>query len=84
MRGEMQRVAIARALSIRPRMILADEPTGNLDSKTGEAILDLLESLSDRHEIAMLMVTHSREVTRICSRVVEMRDGLLLEEGVVV
>jgi ABC-type lipoprotein export system ATPase subunit len=82
--GEMQRVAIARALSIRPRMILADEPTGNLDSKTGEAILDLLESLSDRHEIAMLMVTHSREVTRICSRVVEMRDGLLLEEGVVV
>ena len=82
--GEMQRVAIARALSIRPRMILADEPTGNLDSKTGEAILDLLESLSDRHEIAMLMVTHSREVTRICSRVLEMRDGLLLEEGVVV
>ena len=82
--GEMQRVAIARALSIRPRMILADEPTGNLDSKTGEAILDLLESLSDRHEIAMLMVTHSREVTRICSRVVEMRDGLLLEGGVVV
>ncbi len=81
--GEMQRVAIARALSIRPRMILADEPTGNLDSKTGEAILDLLESLSERHEIAMLMVTHSREVTRICSRVVEMRDGLLLEEGVV-
>ena len=80
--GEMQRVAIARALSIRPRIILADEPTGNLDSKTGEAILDLLESLSDRHEIAMLMVTHSREVTRICSRVVEMRDGLLLEEGV--
>ncbi len=82
--GEMQRVAIARALSIRPRMILADEPTGNLDSKTGEAILDLLETLSDRHETAMLMVTHSREVTRICSRVVEMRDGRLLEEDIAV
>ncbi|MGB0152913.1 MAG: ABC transporter ATP-binding protein [Verrucomicrobiales bacterium] len=79
--GEMQRVAIARALTIRPRLILADEPTGNLDSRTGEAILDLLESLSDHYEIAMLVVTHSREVTRICSRVVEMRDGVLLEEA---
>ena len=79
--GEMQRVAIARALTIRPRLILADEPTGNLDSRTGEAILDLLESLSDHYEIAMLVVTHSREVTRICSRVVEMRDGALLEEA---
>ena len=79
--GEMQRVAIARALTIRPRLILADEPTGNLDSRTGEAILDLLESLSDHYEIAMLVVTHSREVTRICSRVVEMRDGDLLEEA---
>ena len=78
--GEMQRVAIARALTIRPRLILADEPTGNLDSMTGESILDLLESLSDHYEIAMLVVTHSREVTRICSRVVEMRDGALLEE----
>lgn len=78
--GEMQRVAIARALTIRPRLILADEPTGNLDSRTGESILDLLESLSDHYEIAMLVVTHSREVTRICSRVVEMRDGALLEE----
>ena len=47
----------------------------------GEAILDLLESLSDHYEIAMLVVTHSREVTRICSRVVEMRDGALLEEA---
>jgi len=80
--GEMQRVAIARALTIRPRLILADEPTGNLDSRTGEAILDLLESLSDHYEIAMLVVTHSREVTRICSRVVEMRDGDLLEEAI--
>lgn len=76
--GEMQRVAIARALAIEPRLILADEPTGNLDSATGEAILDLLASLSERHGIAMLVVTHSPQVTRICRRTLEMRDGLLL------
>lgn len=80
--GEMQRVAIARALAIEPRLILADEPTGNLDSATGESILDLLETLSERHGIAMLVVTHSPQVTRICRRTVEMRDGVLLgQEG---
>jgi len=73
--GEMQRVAIARALAIRPRLILADEPTGNLDSRTGEAILDLLEEVSERHGIAMVVVTHSRRVTRLCQRTLEMRDG---------
>ena len=76
--GEMQRVAIARALVIEPRLILADEPTGNLDSATGESVLDLLESLSERHGTAMLVVTHSRQVTRICRRTLEMQDGLLL------
>jgi ABC-type lipoprotein export system ATPase subunit len=76
--GEMQRVAIARALAISPRLILADEPTGNLDSATGESILDLLASLGDRHGIAMLVVTHSPQVTRICRRTLEMRDGGLL------
>jgi ABC-type lipoprotein export system ATPase subunit len=76
--GEMQRVAIARALAIRPRLILADEPTGNLDSKTGEAILDLLEMLSERHGIAMLLVTHSPQVTRICRRTFEMKDGIII------
>lgn len=78
--GEMQRVAIARALAVHPKLILADEPTGNLDSKTGETILDLLEAVSDAHDIAMLVVTHSRSVTRICRRTVEMKDGVLLEE----
>jgi len=76
--GEMQRVAIARALAIAPRLILADEPTGNLDSATGEAILDLLEALSNRHGTAMLLVTHSARVTRICGRTLEMRDGALV------
>lgn len=76
--GEMQRVAIARALVIEPRLILADEPTGNLDSATGEAILDLLEALGDRHGTAMLVVTHSAQVTRICRRTLEMKDGILI------
>ncbi|MEX2578715.1 MAG: ABC transporter ATP-binding protein [Verrucomicrobiales bacterium] len=76
--GEMQRVAIARALSIEPRLILADEPTGNLDSTTGEAILDLLEKVSESRGVAMLVVTHSLRVTRICRRTMEMKDGLVV------
>lgn len=75
--GEMQRVAIARALAPRPTLILADEPTGNLDSATGETILDLLEKLSDRHGIAMLLVTHSKSATRICRRTLSLHDGRL-------
>jgi ABC-type lipoprotein export system ATPase subunit len=73
--GEMQRVAIARALATQPRLILADEPTGNLDSATGEAILDLLELLTTRYDTALLLVTHSDAATRICHRVVHMIDG---------
>jgi len=79
--GEMQRVAIARALANRPRLILADEPTGNLDSATGEAILDLLEAVSEKNGVAMLLVTHSAQVTRICRRTLEMKDGLILGQG---
>jgi ABC-type lipoprotein export system ATPase subunit len=75
--GEMQRVAIARALAIRPGLILADEPTGNLDSTTGESILDLLEAISEKYAIAMLLVTHSPLVTRICGRTFEMKDGII-------
>jgi len=75
--GEMQRVAIARALAPRPKLILADEPTGNLDSKTGEAILGLLESLSEKHGTAMLLVTHSDAATRICDRILKISDGML-------
>lgn len=79
--GEMQRVAIARALAPRPALILADEPTGNLDSRTGEAILDLLAALGDAQSFALLLVTHSRRATRICRRVLRLRDGRLLGEG---
>ena len=76
--GEQQRVAIARALVHRPKVILADEPTGNLDSHAGMNILHLLDELADRFRIAMLIVTHSKDVTRICGRVLNMRDGKLV------
>lgn len=77
--GEMQRVAIARAIAHRPKIILADEPTGNLDSKTGNAILDLMQNLSEEHSIALLMATHSESSTRICHRVIHLLDGVIQE-----
>ena len=78
--GEMQRVAIARALAHRPSLILADEPTGNLDSVNGENILALLAELSSEFRTAMLMVTHSTEAARICHRILHMRDGMIVKE----
>ena len=78
--GEMQRVAIARALIHRPCIVLADEPTGNLDSVNGANVLELLAQLSDEYQITMLMVTHSHEATHICHDVVEMQDGRIINE----
>jgi putative ABC transport system ATP-binding protein len=80
--GEIQRAAIARALVVNPKLILADEPTGNLDSKNGEKVLDLLESLSIRHHTAVILVTHSLEATRICNRLIEFRDGRIESDEV--
>jgi ABC-type lipoprotein export system ATPase subunit len=77
--GEMQRLAIARALITGPRLILADEPTGSLDSATGARILELLRTLTGRHRTALLMVTHDNEATAICDRILHMRDGRLLD-----
>ena len=73
--GEMQRVAIARAVVHRPALILADEPTGNLDSTTGAQVLDLLREISEEAGVGVLMVTHSEEATRTCHRVLHMLDG---------
>lgn len=78
--GEMQRVAIARALAHRPSLILADEPTGNLDSANGDNILDLLAELSTEFQTALLMVTHSTGAARICHRILHMRDGIITQE----
>lgn len=78
--GEMQRCAIARALVHEPAVILADEPTGNLDSVNSANILKLLEELTGETSTALVLVTHSEEAARICQRVVTIRDGEL-EEG---
>jgi len=75
--GEMQRVAIARALVHRPALILADEPTGNLDSANGEIILGLLRDLTEETDTALVLVTHSLEATRICHRTIHLRDGAI-------
>jgi ABC-type lipoprotein export system ATPase subunit len=73
--GEMQRVAIARALAHRPTVLLADEPTGNLDSRNGAIILELLRELSDETGTALVLVTHSGAAAQICHREIHLRDG---------
>jgi putative ABC transport system ATP-binding protein len=73
--GEKQRVAIARALINHPKILFADEPTGNLDSATGDAIMDILERLHSRERVAILMVTHEVELAKTADRVIRMLDG---------
>ncbi|HRE81140.1 MAG TPA: ABC transporter ATP-binding protein [Opitutaceae bacterium] len=77
--GEQQRIAIARALIHRPAVILADEPTGNLDSVNGEKILHLLKEVTDELRIALVLVTHSSEAAAICHRRVHLLDGKLVD-----
>lgn len=77
--GQMQRVAIARALVHSPKILLADEPTGNLDSITGGIILQLLQRLTMEQKIATIMATHSSEAASLCTSVVKMRDGKIEE-----
>ncbi|MEX0305899.1 MAG: ABC transporter ATP-binding protein [Ruegeria sp.] len=78
--GEQQRVALARASAPRPQILLADEPTGNLDEANGSAIIDLLFGLRDRHGATLVLVTHSHSLAQKCDRVVRLRDGRISEE----
>lgn len=73
--GEQQRVALARASAPRPDILLADEPTGNLDAANGAAIIDLLFGLRDRHGATLVLVTHAEELAARCDRVIRLRDG---------
>ena len=73
--GEQQRVALARAAAPRPALLLADEPTGNLDAANGSAIMDLLFALRDRHGSTLIMVTHAPELAERCDRIVRLADG---------
>ena len=78
--GEQQRVALARAAVTRPAILLADEPTGNLDGVNGQAIMDMLFGLRDRHGATLVLVTHSLELAARCDRVVRLADGRVIDD----
>jgi len=78
--GEQQRVALARAVAPRPAVLLADEPTGNLDARNGQAIMDLLFELRDRHGATLVLVTHAPDLAQRCDRVVRLADGRVAGE----
>jgi putative ABC transport system ATP-binding protein len=81
--GQQQRVSIARALITNPSIILADEPTGNLDTRTGREIMDLFAELNQKDGITVVMITHEREIGEYAQRTINVRDGLIGDEEVV-
>ncbi len=80
--GQQQRVAIARALVSKPAIILADEPTGNLDSKTSSDVLGLLKVTSNQFKQTLVMITHNNEVAQLADRIIRIEDGRISEQGV--
>jgi len=81
--GEQQRVALARAFAPRPRLVLADEPTGNLDGKTGETIINLMFGLCREAGATLLLITHDRGLAERCDRIVELADGRVVGDSAV-
>lgn len=78
--GEKQRVAISRALINNPDLILADEPTGNLDSKSGKIVIDALKDINEHMGKTIIMVTHDPQMASYCSRLILLKDGVILED----
>ena len=79
--GEQQRVALARAFAVKPKLLLADEPTGNLDGGTGQQIIDLLFELHDTSKTTLMLITHDMKLAGRCDRVVRIGDGVIAGEG---
>jgi putative ABC transport system ATP-binding protein len=79
--GEQQRVAIARAVINRPAIILADEPTGNLDSENSQLVLNMLQELNRELHQTIVMITHNPEAAAVASRTIEMRDGMIVRDS---
>ncbi len=79
--GEQQRIAIARAFANRPAILLADEPTGNLDSRNGTHVLDLMRMLNQRHNTTLVLVTHDAELAALANRQIVMRDGRIVSDS---
>ncbi len=78
--GEQQRVALARAVVNNPAIILADEPTGNLDTENSEIVLEMFRELNEKFNQTIIMITHNPEAAAVCSRIIRMRDGVIVEE----
>ena len=78
--GQRQRVAIARALVNNPSIILADEPTGSRDAKTGEMVLDLLMEMHERYNVTLIIVTHDNDVAALAERTIKIKDGQIIED----
>jgi putative ABC transport system ATP-binding protein len=79
--GQQQRVAIARALAFRPAIILADEPTGNLDSRTGQDVLSLLKVSAEKYGQTIVMITHNDEIAQLADRIIRIEDGRIVSES---
>jgi putative ABC transport system ATP-binding protein len=79
--GQQQRVALARALAAKPAIILADEPTGNLDSRTGQDVLGLLKTTGERFGQTIVMITHNDEAAQMAGRIIRIEDGKIREGG---